>query len=227
VVRIIAALCWYDEDPAFLTRIVRSLNGVADHLVAVGGRWELFPEAEHDRADDEIAALEAAAAAIGLEMSLHERLVGAWPSQVEKRDRMMQWAAEHGDWILVVDGDEEITRADMDVVRAELEATDLHVAQALTVPMNRSWPYSEMPTHPRPVRKLYRAGTRVERAHNGYRFDGEWLQGDTAHVVPAEALDLSASLHVAHDNANRGKDRNGRSKTYRKQRREERVEAWI
>lgn len=227
MVRIVAALAWYAEPVPFLERLVESLAGVVDTLVAIDGRWDLFPGGEPSSSDEEILAIEEASARVGLDLVMESDGV-VWRSQVAKRDYLLEAAAgEHADWILIVDGDEFVTHAEPETLRAELAATELNVALAMTVPQNVTWPYRDLPTNPRPVRRIFRAGTRMPGpAHNAYRFGDEWLMGDLAHVMPADALDLSAQLHVAHDNRNRGKERNLAAKEYRRARRERRVEAW-
>jgi hypothetical protein len=225
---ICAALAWFDEPVEFLDRCVRSLAPLCDRLVAVDGRWELYPGDEWASPPEQAEAIAEAAAAAGLEVDLQRHL--GWASQVSKRDYVMERAARGADWILVVDGDEElesITALTAIRIRAELAATELDVAQTMTVPLNKPWPYSAMPVHERPVRKLYRAGTRVPGpAHNAYALDGRWLLGDTTHVALEPALNLSADVRIRHDNQNRSAERNLAAKRYRRARQEARIEAW-
>jgi hypothetical protein len=66
-VKIVAALAWYREPPEFLDRLVRSLAGLVDVLVALDGAWALFPDAEpHSTLAEGMALHEAGALDAGV-----------------------------------------------------------------------------------------------------------------------------------------------------------------
>lgn len=231
MVKIVAALCWFLEPPEFLDRLVRSLDGVADELVALDGPWADFPHDHHYSTPEEYDAIDEAASAI----SLRHRIVqqpAPFENQPQKRSELFRLAIDvfGADWVLVVDGDEVCTLADMEAVRASLELTDRDVVEAMTVPMNRIWPYSEMPSHPKPMRHMYRGipGLEVRYAHNGIVTpDGRWLHGDQAYVRRAPSLDLSRVLQFGHDNDARSAERRAARKAERRARQRSRSEAWV
>lgn len=224
--KVAAALCWYREPVAFLDRCVRSLGGVVDELVAIDGAWDGFPHDLPYSTPEEHDAIANAA----IDSGVPYRIVDCdrvYRSQVEKRDRLMRLAAENGaEWLVVIDGDEHVVSCDAGALRRSLELTDRHVATVRFRPMNQGWPYSELPTNETTIRRLYRAGTRVDVAHNGYRFGGEWLLGDRAYVRLAPALDTSPLVLVEHDNMNRGAARVAAAREYRAARRARRLESW-
>lgn len=217
--KIVACLAWYDEPLPFLDRCIRSLAGIADHLVAVDGAWELYPDGQATSAAEQFEVVKYAADDVGID---HEIFSGRnWNSQVEKRDWLMRHAAQRGDWLLVIDGDEHVTGATALLVEQTLQATELDVA---TVVCRHA---GSDPRYAAPIRRVYRAsaGVSVQTAHNGYRTaDGRWLHGDPTRVKlePAVLLPLS----IEHDGRNRGTERNDAARGYRMARRRERVEAW-
>ncbi len=223
--KITAALAWWCEPVEFLDRMVASLAGVADQIVALDGVWEGVP---HDLAystpeEHDAIANAAIGAGIGYRVIEHD---GTWVSQVEKRAKLMELAGEGSDWVLVIDGDETIGHCDSDALRRSLELTDRHAALATIRPLNKGWPYNQLPTHEYTMGRLYRSGTTVEIAHNGYRFGSEWLLGDRAYVRLAQPLDTSPLLRIDHDNGNRDPARVIASRSYSDHRRRHRTEEW-
>lgn len=227
--RIVAALCWAHEPPAFLDRLIRSLGGHVDALVALDGIWQGFAdEVVSSRA--EYDTIRAAAAEVDLPCMIvtPER---AWESQCAKRQEAWRLAvdAHDADFILVVDGDEELVFCDDALLRRSLELTDRDVMLAMETQLNHGWPYNQMPCTSQPIRHLYRAisGVEYQKVHNGIRTpDGRWLHGDATFVTVEEPLDLSALVEFAHDNHNRSPERNQQARAYRKTRAKERLESW-
>lgn len=223
--RICGALAWWNEPVEWLDRCVRSLAGVCDRLVALDGRWAGV-EAPGFLSDAvEYHAIQDAAVAVGVDCEVVAP-GGLWESQVAKRDDLMGLASAGADWVLVIDGDEHVAWCDRPIIDQALELTGRHAAAATITPMNQGWPYNRMPTRPYPMPRLFRAGTSVEVAHNGYRYAGEWLLGDRAYVRVATPLDLSGSLTISHDNMNRPAERKQLAAGYRKTRQRERLEEW-
>lgn len=217
--RIVAALPWYDEPVAFLDRCVRSLAGVVDELVAVDGRWEHFADDEPVLSHwTQARAIASAADAIGLD---HRVWMGptVWKSQVAKRAALMELASEAGDWILVIDADEYIARSQPGFIRPALRETELDVARVMLTDVRRSMPL-------RMARRIFRRGTTVERAHNGYNLAGKWLHGDLARVRLEEALDLSKWLELHDDGGSRDALRIEKKQDYRTARARHRLETW-
>lgn len=227
--KIVAGLCWFDEPLEFLDRLVRSLRGHVDELVAVDGAWRGYPDATPTSAREQRDVIRLAAA----ESDLHVRILTpnrVWESQIEKRQRLFDLAIKerHGDWVMVVDGDFIVAECDDDALRKSLTLTGLDVAMVMIRPLNQSWPYCEMPTHAAPHRMIWRGhpGLTMEHLHYGIRIGNRWLHGDTAHVNVEPALDLSRIVVFDHDNMNRPKHRNDAMRAYRQTRFEERLETW-
>lgn len=220
---ITACLAWYAEAPAVLERCACSLGGVCDRLVALGGRWEGFPEIPGDDVDAQVAALEAGCRRAGVFLDASWAR-DPWPSQVAKRAELMLTARGwQPDWLFVIDADEYIADANTDAIHTALETTlaDAATIHGIRVPHKLSVR--------RPWRRMYRAntGVTVEIAHNGYRAaDGRWLYGDPAHVQLEPAVDLTAHLLLVHDQAARDSARLAARQAYLQARRAEASEAW-
>lgn len=219
---LVAALCWYAETPATLERMARSLGGVTDVLVALGGRWDQFPEVLGDDPDEQAAALIRGCEHAGVFCEVaHTGEI--FESQVAKRAELMAAARAAGDWVFVIDADEYVADANTDAIAVALEMTraDAATVHGIRVP-------SRVQAR-RPWRRMYRSstGVTVEIAHNGYRAaDGRWLYGDPAHVRLEPAVDLTAHLLLVHDQAARDEGRLAARKAYKDARREHQFEAW-
>ena len=217
--RIVAALPWYDEPVAFLDRCVRSLAGVADELVAVDGRWEHYSDTEPVLSHwTQAQAIARAADAIALD---HRVWMGpnVWGSQVAKRAALMELASEAGDWILVIDADEYIANSLPGHLRPALQETELDVGLVGFTTLNGSRPPSR-------IRRIFRRGTTVKTAHNGYNLGGRWLHGDSAHVRLEDAVDVSAYVSMHDDCGARDELRTEKKRDYRQARARHRLEAW-
>lgn len=217
--RIAAVLPWYDEPEAHLDRCVRSLAGVADMLIAVDGRWQHFADDRPILSDWRQAhAIAHAADAVALD---HYVLMGpkAWASQVEKRNVCMALASEEADWVLVIDADEYVAEADPVELRRALELTEHDVATVLSRDLSQRKP-------PSPMRRIFRRGTAVVTAHNGYNLAGKWLHGDRAHVRLEEPVDVSPWLVLHDDYGSRDEERLMLKRDYRQARQRHRLEAW-
>lgn len=224
--KITAALAWWQEPIEFLERMVVSLAGVVDELVALDGAWEGVPfDGKPLSSPEEHDAIANACIAAGIAYRIPDRRA-AWKSQLEKRAKLMELAGENADWILVIDGDETIGHCDIEPLRTSLELTDRPGALVTITPLNTTWPYNQLPTRPYTMPRLFRAGTVVEMAHNGYRYDDQWLLGDRAYVRIAESLDLSRVVWIDHDNMNRSLERVFASRAYSDHRRRHRTEEW-
>lgn len=113
-----AMLAWYDEDPAILHRAVASLACIADRLVAVDGRWDLYPGASATSPPEQAETIKNAARVAGIQLIIDQGK--HWSGQVEKRNHMLQ-LAKGSDWVLPLDADWEL-EGDRDRIRAELAA---------------------------------------------------------------------------------------------------------
>lgn len=219
--RLVAALAWYDEPVAFLDRCVRSLAGVVDELIALDGRYDLYdPGSPVNSHWSQAQAIGVAADGVALESRVYMGST-TWESQVAKRAHLMQLAADaDADWVFVIDGDEYVAEAHPGHLRPALAETELDVAMVRCSRVDESIPTQS-------IRRIYRAGTTVLHAHNGYQFEGRWLHGDSARVELEPALDLARHLHLHNATGLRGFERNRRAIEYRTRRAREREEAWV
>lgn len=225
---ITAALAWWNEPPEALDKLVRSLEGVCDRLIAVDGRWAHMPGNRVYSPLPEVNAIMLAAAAVGIDCAVHRTpsgSVGGWDSQVEKRDYLMRRAAEGSDWIVIVDGDTHVSHCDAGRLRSALAGAveDVALLEVTNVGggVRATWP--------RQRRLVYRAaaGPSVATAHNGYRSaDGRWLNGDTDFVTLEPAVDVSAWLKLTHNIDSRGRERRGAQGDYYAARAGAGEEAW-
>lgn len=221
MVKISAALAWYDEPVEFLDRCVRSLAGVVDDVVALDGAWEWMPGAGVCSPPEQYQAIVDAAEAVGLPLWIGGPEHGEpYESQVTKRADLMEIAGDGADWIFVIDGDEYVTYCDSQHVRAALDETEMLTAAVSITNLHRG---DTIPGyHPRGglLRRFYRSGTTVVIVHSGYSYLGK-------HLLAGEpTLNLQLHLRMEHDNCNRGRERNQRAIDYRDARQREGVEVW-
>ncbi|HEX4521652.1 MAG TPA: hypothetical protein VH063_18905 [Gaiellaceae bacterium] len=221
---ITAALAWYDETPETLARLITSLGGIADNLIAYDGAWQHFPNGASFSNPDQAQAIEDAAREVGIDVLITGGII--WPTQVGKRAALMHEAAgRRTDWILVVDADEYIEHGNSNEIRRALARTKLDVARLQI----RRAGIEVTNITASPIRRIYRADTGItlERAHNGYRTsDGRWLHGDPAYVPLEEAIDLSSHLQLVHDHDARDKQRKRQATEYYMARRRHQLERW-
>jgi hypothetical protein len=187
--RIIACLSWYDENPAWLAALVGSLKGIADHIVAVDGAYALYPNGKPHSPRGQAEVIREAARSIGAGCTIHEPLTVWWGNEVGKRDFMFHLAETvakpNEDWYFIVDGDEIVTKCNLDL-HAALAATEKDVGWV------RLWNYRQhYEPHERPfvcdlversrIPKLFRAipGLGVKDRHYHYVLpDGRYLWCD-------------------------------------------------
>lgn len=227
--RLVAALCWFNEPERFLDRCVRSLAGVVDVLFTLDGRWQHFPDERDLSPTSQQAAIELAAMDVGLRLVSHgggQPFV--WDSQVAKRSHMMVEASKLGDWILVIDSDCYLDpdRCDRAALDSILEATDRDVALIDCRPAERG----DARSYPEGLRFLYRsaAGVTLGHAHNHYvTSDGRALHGDHAYVRVEPAEERSKDhLLMLHERNARGAERQRASREYHRLRARLGVERW-
>ena len=236
--KVIAALCWYDEQPSFLAATIASLKGFADHLVAVDGAYFLYPQGKpaSDLAQRQVI-LEACYGA-GIGCTLHTPASVYLGNEVEKRNLSIQLALavaeSDDDWIFVIDADEVVTSIPFDTLD-RLAATDLDVAG---VSLWNRWPQNHMPAElakmyywPREEtmlnhRVIFRAlgDFRIEGAHYVYKGHGEKLlrfSGSAGRQEPC--LDLN-DFKIEHRHDYRFVERNAIAHRYYERRDEYQIE---
>jgi hypothetical protein len=216
---ICAAVAWYLEPPAFLDRLIRSLAYRVDHVVCLDGAWRLFPDAAPRSTDAEHETLVTAAAETGQDITIRVP-DEVFESQVAKRAELMALAAEHGDWVLVIDGDEYVSRGLGLGLHWALERTDAIIGDVKLKNTNNgeTMPYSHPDGGLRG--RLSRAGATVDIVHSGYFYEGRPL------YAAEPAIDVADLITITHDNCNRGRDRNQMAIDYRRARQNTGVEVW-
>lgn len=178
---VVGLLCWWDEDPAWLTRCVAALRPFVDHLIAVDGAYESIEGSyDHPRSPGpQVDAVVAAADGMGLTLF---QPVGPWVGdQVAKRTFMFRLAdmvCQPGDWLFVVDADEIVTDIPADLAE-QLDQARIDGFEAAIVEQ------SDLPDRgTQPSRRFYLhdASLRVEGGH--FRFvlgrngDRRLIRGD-------------------------------------------------
>lgn len=213
-VTVAAALAWYDEQPESLERLIASLAGRVDVLVALDGRWDGMP-GETVSPSEQTEAL--AAACAGAELELVAPAVSEpWESQVAKRAALMGAAGEHGEWVLVVDGDEELVAPGP--IAGLLPTADEISCLVSIENVNRPWPHSELAPMVVRMPRLFRAGVTVAKRHDGYTLDGKA-------IAKLPMADLSRQVAMRHDVQARPPARRAAAQTYRRHRRRRKLEA--
>lgn len=200
--RLISLLAFYDEPKELLAWHVDTLaQAGADHLVALDGRYSLFPADEDLSPADQRVLLDAACRHHGLGLTLHVPQ-GAWEGEPQKRTWLFALAlsvAERDDWFLVCDADMGITR--FTDLKTELEACDREAAVVTVHDMEAArarrldWPeYHSM-------RCLFRAHPIVVGPrHCLYRsaLDGHVMWQGPGDDGLAEPLDLKEQVEIEH-----------------------------
>lgn len=214
---IVACLCWYDEKPEMLYRCVRSLEGIAERLVALDGAFASYPNGTPNSSREELEAIGYAAFDAGLE--LHVGKPRVWESQVDKRRALMwlgqEWAENlDDDWLLVIDADERI-----ESVHHGLHSALRRISPHKLVAVVKGEHEARMP-------RLFRSHPllTVEGGHNGYRIQyGPWLgtmryanDGDECGSI----ANMSSYITILHDRELRSQERKDAAQAERITRRE-------
>jgi hypothetical protein len=215
--RIVALLSWYHEPASFLKRCIHSLNGVADHLVAVDGAYQLFPNGKARSPEQNYRAIRKAAMSTGIGLTIHTPDRPWQGNEIEKRDRMFRLAEHHDpDWYLVIDADEELVQPPADL-RDQLATTTRDVASVRLVDAGTTGRHVNLPMFFRAI-----PGIQVKDRHYGYTTpDGRilWGDSDTRRAEPRLTLDM----RVNHYTQRRPHQRQAQARAYYQDR--ERVQA--
>lgn len=171
--RVIGLLSWYDEAPSWLAATVAAAAPMLDHLVAVDGAYELYPDgrARSEATQAEVIARTCDAAGIGLTL---QRPQHRWRgNETAKRTYAFALAnaeAEPGtDWIFVIDGDDVVSNIPGDL-RPRLKSTERDAAE-VTLWEREAWiektPEAAQGLPLPPItrmhqRRLYRAADSIE-----------------------------------------------------------------
>lgn len=207
--KIVALLSFYDEPHDFLKRIISTLPlaGVTD-LIALDGRYALYPAEQTNSPDDQHETICEAARACDITVITHRATV-PWPDEMTKRTHLFQLGEQithPTDWYLIADADEEILTAPADVAE-QLQASVLDVAGvSLQEPAHTSVLFP----------KFFRAirGLHVYANHFTYRTpDGRYLWGN-ANTTRLEARHPISDMRVKHHIDSRPSERDEARKRY-------------
>lgn len=212
--KVTAIIPWYDERPDWLAAAITSTARIrVDHLVAFDGAYALFPDAKPRSPLGQASVIVETCAALGIGLTLHVPDDRWYGNEVEKRSALVAAGIATGaDWLLAIDADYTITGAFG--VRAELERTDLDVAQ---VTLRTS---DGLAHHP--ARMIFRAlpGLEVGPAHWIWSVPGpdgrcRYLWGnETLHGPQEPALDLTQHCTIEHRVAGRNVERARAARAY-------------
>lgn len=202
--RLIALLSWFDEPIEDLVACITSAqeHGV-DHVVAVDGKYALYPADEHVSDSRQHAAVVLACRQLGLGLTLHVPAAEWAGGEVEKRTfhfALAHAVSQPGDWFWIMDADEIVVKTPPDLkdrLRAtELDCADIEAEDAVAVRLN----LKDMPER-FSVRHLFRAQPiTVVTNHITYvSGDGRLLWGYAGGDQPLEdALDLTEDVLIEH-----------------------------
>jgi hypothetical protein len=208
--KLVALLSWYDEDPAWLARCVKSLDLVGvDHLVALDGAYELFDGPRYSPVQQVDTVLLNAPRSVDM-----HRWTGEG-NEVEKRNRLWELAEQtEADWYMVIDSDEHVIRAPEDL-KDRLTASTFDVGAVELFEPGHPLGTIVYPTFPMFFRAI--PGIRCDGDHFTYRTpDGRSLWGDVT-KVQCEPRTLTG-VQVMHWSELRPPERRQRAKDYYKAR---------
>lgn len=206
------------------------MGRVCDHVVAVDGRYALYPEDMAASPPEQAEAIIETAAGAGLPLTLHRPVEPFYGNEVEKRNLSLRLAAVHAepmqDWLLILDGDCYITDHS-DLLHASLERCEQHCANVAVeehmdandprFPVKVANTMSIPSTWRSPVTLLYRMIPDLAYHGTHYSLGGEidgkrvWLWGHGSAVEPA---DMRHAIVVRHRNIERPKRRQEQAASY-------------
>lgn len=224
--RLHALLSWFDEPCSALAATIASLKHAGvDSVIATDGAYALYPSNHAISPPDQSQTIHAVSRELGIASTIHTPIAKWDGGEVQKRTALfdLAWAlSEPGDWWFVIDADEVVTSAPLDL-KHRLENTDLHVGQCtLTQLRNLDDPAAQRFNWTRagsfPFRMLFKA--QPIRCHtNHYTYvthDGRILwASDSASQDRALVVE---DLHVEHRDNQRAQDRIEDKDTYYKRR---------
>lgn len=191
--KIIALMAWYDEDVTILWRMIRSLEGVADRLVAVDGAYALYPDGKPRSPRAQHIEIDEAAKAAGISATIVTPKKLWKHNEVEKRCFMFEegdkFANPDKDWFLIMDADDYVI--DPGGFRNILQRTEYDVAAVEL--LNKEGTGTAF-------RKLFRAlpGIYVEGAHYVFKHGNRYLWGNTGYHRLEPCAD-ARMLRIVHD----------------------------
>lgn len=233
--RVIGLVSWWDESPTWLAASVASLGRFCDHVVALDGRYAMYPDQRLQSSTAELMSIVEAARAVGVGVTIHTA-PRTFEDEMQKRSYLFKLGAleaeTHEDFFFILDGDEVVIeappKADLlerlastsaDVVTATLfERTDPHSNPQrtdLSMKLPLEWRYEcATPRFWRAIENL-----RVVGYH--YNYIGEDRSGETVEmwghdglVERAEWSSMCGQVIIENRNRMRGKQRDADRETY-------------
>lgn len=234
--KIVGLLSWYDESPAWLAAAVSGFARVCDEIVAVDGAYGLYPGARERSHPDQAEAVVLTCEAMNVGCTLHRPRAPFFDgNEVQKRNLTLGLAAPlEPDWVLVFDADMHVIRCDVEIVRAELERTDLDVATVTLLDGKDLLGDEKTATLARDIdfdtewtmraRHVYRWTDDLAYGPAHYTVSGtyggekRWLRGPEMTVggreIVVEAVDLRSALVAVHRSQHRAKVRRDAALVY-------------
>ena len=225
-VKVYALLSFFDENPEHLRECVTSCAKVADHVVAVDGRYALYPDTRVRSPVSNANAIRGACAKAGLGLTLHTPNAPYAGGEVEKRAFMFRLAeglTTPDDWYLIVDGD-------MLVHQVSDQARDILASANYPDTGEVLWqdigPWGT-PSNGHRFRSFFRAlrGLTVRDTHWLYMCGNRYMwhvpSGD---IATEPALDLIQHVTLHHRRHDRSEERDARQDAYYKAREENKAE---
>lgn len=216
--KIVALLSFFDESPTWLAGLVASLNGVADHLIAVDGAYWLYPNSIDTFKSDisAIQTIQEVARGIGIGCTVHVPSGPFMGNEVEKRNLTLSYGealTTDDDWYFVIDGDEVVSHARPDL-HTELAACTVEGYSVANYGIRNTVDPFNLPKrlhdqlrneslvldNVQPVRGLMRAirGLRYVDAHYVVTDGSIYLCGNRDHHTLEPAADMSGHLLLDH-----------------------------
>lgn len=199
---IAAILSWYDEHPDDLRRMIHSLAGLCDQIIALDGAYALYPDAKPYSPDEQLDTIEQAARDAGL-LSYIEQPPEPWEgNEVGKRAALFDIARRRSaDWVLRIDADEHIAHADSAQARARLNHTTCDAAEVTVTGIHPSGIERKAGnTYTGPHRMIFRLLPALTVLDVHWRYidlhTGRDLWGPRDWQTPA--LDLTSTITIEH-----------------------------
>ncbi len=227
--RLHGLLSFYDEPESSLLACIDALaKAGVDHVLAVDGAYELYPDAKAASSPNQHAAIVLACRELGVACTLHVPSAPWAGNEPGKRTAMftLAWAlADDGDWFWVQDADMVTVKAPEDL-KARLEGSDCQVAKVEI--LDKVAERINVPNMPPTFEmcSLFRAQPITVGPHHAqYRAaDGQHLWVGNGEDSPVPTLDLSSTVRVEHRPDRRPPERLQGKMTYYTERDQSRVE---
>lgn len=230
--KIHALLSWYEESPTFISACVASIAPHVDHVIAVDGAYQNFPDARAKSDRLQAETIMAICDAADIACTIHQPATPWRGNEVEKRNHLFKIASAFSepftDWYWVIDADCVVTSVPTDFRPLLKECEQWSIDVALWERRDYLGDVPEvarelvLPTHAaNPLTCLFRVmkDMQVVGAHyvyGGFKPDGEWSYAWAPHFMHPEATLRVPEIQVEHRSIYRDKYRRDLSQMYYK-----------